>query len=421
MAKIRTPRTVRSRSSGETEPVRQKRRKKAESADRYTGLRSIFNPLWCYNAFRVGVLILTAFGVIMVFSSSTVSLVSAGKSPWAQAFKQGLFCVIGLGAGFVTSKVPVKVYRRMSNAILLFSMFLQSLTFTPLGVEVDGNRSWIGIGTSFTVQPAEVMKLALCIWLPLKVSKATRQAVKQKEQLEALKQYALPIGGFVACVILILIGKDMGTCIIIGFIGLAAFTLGGFPLKWIGTACAIGLIGVVGLVAINPSRLSRVLATYGTCSAEQAQGVCYQTIHAKYAMASGGLFGVGIGNSSEKWGYLPAAHNDFIFAIIGEETGFIGASLVILLFVVIGWSMIAIAMQTKNHYVAMVLVCITVWLVGQGLVNIAVVVGLLPAMGVPMPFVSAGGSSLIMCLGAAGVVISMMREQDQVKDSRRIL
>ena len=131
-----------------------------------------------------------------------------------------------------------------------------------------------------------------------------------------------------------------------------------------------------------------------------------------------GLLGVGIGNSREKWNYLPAAHNDFIFAIICEETGFIGGALVILLFVVIGWCLIAMALQMRDRYASMVLICIAAWLVGQGLVNIAVVVGLLPVMGVPMPFVSAGGSSLIMCLAAAGAAVSMMREHPQVKAER---
>lgn len=127
--------------------------------------------------------------------------------------------------------------------------------------------------------------------------------------------------------------------------------------------------------------------------------MCYQAVHGKYAIASGGLLGVGIGNSGEKWGYLPEAHNDFIFAIIGEETGFVGAAMVILLFIVMTWCMLMVAVQVRDRYITMALVCIAVWIVGQAFVNIGVVVSLLPVMGVPMPFVSAGGSSLIMCLG----------------------
>ena len=157
------------------------------------------------------------------------------------------------------------------------------------------------------------------------------------------------------------------------------------------------------------------MATYQTCSTADMQGVCYQAVHGKYAMASGGLLGVGIGNSGEKWGYLPEAHNDFIYAIIGEETGFVGASLVILLFLVLGWCMLVVALQSQDRYITLVLASITVWIVGQAFVNIGVVVGLFPVMGVPLPFVSAGGSSLILCLGAAGVTISMMKQQPQIQ------
>ena len=141
---------------------------------------------------------------------------------------------------------------------------------------------------------------------------------------------------------------------------------------------------------------------------------CYQSIHAKYALASGGFAGVGLGNSREKWNYLPEAHNDFIFAIIGEELGFVGAIVIIIMFVLIGWCLECIALQSKDRYTSIALVSIAVWIVGQAIINIMVVIGLLPVMGVPMPFVSAGGSSLIMCLTAAGVAISMMRQETQI-------
>ena len=179
----------------------------------------------------------------------------------------------------------------------------------------------------------------------------------------------------------------------------------------------IGGLGAVVLMLVMTSRnrLDRILAAYSTCSAEDAQGICYQSTHARYAIASGGLFGVGLGNSREKWNYLPAAHNDFIFAIIGEETGFIGAAMVILVFMVLGWCLVFSAIQVRQSYSSVVLMCIATWLVGQAMVNIGVVVGVFPVFGVPMPFVSAGGSSMIMCLMISGVAISMMRQQPQVK------
>ena len=311
----------------------------------YIGLRSLLNPIWCFHGFRTAVIILTIFGVIMVFSSSSVNMIANGQSPWSQALKQGGFCVLGLIVGVACMMIPAELIRKFSFVFLIIALLLQSLTFTPLGIDVQGNKGWIGL-FGFTFQPAEVVKLALCIWLPRELIYAQKQINK--------------VGPYKAYLKLI---------------------------AWLGLAC----------------------------SASDMQGVCYQAVHGKYAMASGGLLGVGIGNSGEKWGYLPEAHNDFIFAIIGEETGFVGASLVILLFLVLGWCMLVVALQSQDRYITLVLASITVWIVGQAFVNIGVVVGLFPVMGVPLPFVSAGGSSLILCLGAAGVTISMMKQQPQIQ------
>ena len=215
--------------------------------------------------------------------------------------------------------------------------------------------------------------------------------------------------------LLVVSGKDLGTAMILFAIAGAALLLGDFPGKWLAIVACGGAVLVGGLVITSPNRLSRIMATYQTCSASDMQGVCYQAVHGKYAMASGGLLGVGIGNSGEKWGYLPEAHNDFIFAIIGEETGFVGASLVILLFLVLGWCMLVVALQSQDRYITLVLASIYRVDRRPGIREHRRVVGLFPVMGVPLPFVSAGGSSLILCLGAAGVTISMMKQQPQIQ------
>lgn len=378
------------------------------SFEDYSGARALLNPLWCYHAFRVVVVILTIFGVVMVFSSSAVSLISAGSSPWKQALSQGIYCVIGFFMGFVATRIPARVYQKYGVVFVLAAIFVQLLTLTPLGYEVYGNRGWIRLG-SFTMQPAEIIKLALCIWMP-----GALQVAVQRYKKDGIKVYALVLGGFLFSLASVLLGKDLGTSLIIILIGAVALLISDFPRAWL-SGIALALVALVAAVVISsPNRMKRIFATY-QCSTQDAQNVCYQAIHAKYAMGSGGLLGVGIGNSREKWNYLPEAHNDFIFAIIGEEMGFLGTLAVIFLFVVLGWSMMSIALQTANHYVSMSLVCITVWIVGQALLNIMVVVGLWPVMGVPMPFISAGGSSLIMCLVAAGVAVSLMREQPQIK------
>ena len=398
----------------QSDGTRQKRQTAAEERvddfRGYVGLRSLLNPIWCFHGFRVSVIILTIFGVIMVFSSSSVNMIANGQSPWSQALKQGGFCVLGLIVGVACMMIPAELIRKFSFVFLIIALLLQSLTFTPLGIDVQGNKGWIGL-FGFTFQPAEVVKLALCIWLPRELI----YAQKQINKVGPYKAYLKLIAWLGLALLLVVSGKDLGTAMILFAIAGAALLLGDFPGKWLAIVACGGAVLVGGLVITSPNRLSRIMATYQTCSASDMQGVCYQAVHGKYAMASGGLLGVGIGNSGEKWGYLPEAHNDFIFAIIGEETGFVGASLVILLFLVLGWCMLVVALQSQDRYITLVLASITVWIVGQAFVNIGVVVGLFPVMGVPLPFVSAGGSSLILCLGAAGVTISMMKQQPQIQ------
>lgn len=380
------------------------------------GWRGLFNPLWCYHGLRMAVAGLTVFGLIMVFSSSVATNAAAGVSPLRQLLSQGIYCLLGLIAGFVCAMLPTIFYQRLGFPILLAAMGLQALTFTPLGWDAYGNAGWISIAGQ-TFQPAEAVKLALCIWLPSALSSATKRFERERHQgiKELARDYAVPVVAYALCVGLVLGGKDLGTCLILFFIGLVAFLVGGFPLKWLALAGGVAALGVGGLIAASPNRLNRLLAAYTGCTDADAQSVCYQSIHARYAMASGGFLGVGLGNSREKWDYLPAAHNDFIFAIIGEETGFVGAAIVVLLFAVLAWCMIVMALRIDNRYVSMVLMCLTVWLVGQALVNIGVVVGIFPVLGVPMPFVSAGGSSMVMCLMGAGVAVALMRAQPQVK------
>ncbi|MBT1182105.1 cell division protein FtsW [Bifidobacterium sp. CP2] len=407
-------RADRNRSDRPERPGRASAPDRRDPAAAVTGWRSLLNPLWCYHGFRMAVLGLSVFGVIMVFSSSAVSAASSGKSPFMESMSQLLFCLAGLMLGFICALVPVTIYRRLGFFLVCAAMCIQMLTFTSLGVGQYGNNGWIRL-FGFTVQPAEFVKFALCIWLPSALIAARANYRKAKDLKGQLKAYLGVVGVYGLCLLLILGGKDLGTAMIVVFIGAVAFLIAGFPGVWMAIGAFVMGVAVVALIASSPNRRERVLAAYTTCSAADAQNICYQSTHAKYAIASGGVFGVGLGNSREKWNYLPAAHNDFIFAIIGEETGFIGCVMVIAIFVILGWCLIFSALQLKDRYSAMVLVCIAVWIVGQALVNIGVVVGLFPVFGVPMPFVSAGGSSMIMCLAISGVALGLLRQQPEIK------
>lgn len=398
---------------------------------KYVGWRVLLNPLWCYWGFMASVIVVTVFGLLMVFSSSSVDAVANKQSPWNELASQGIFCAVGIGFALATMHVPSKAYQRFGAVFMIFAWCLQMLTFTPLGRGQGGNSGWIYV-FGFTFQPAELLKLALCIWMPTAMATMRRQSrvimpagktIRQwlkggiRPLLAALaKVYGVPMGAFIVSFGLVMGGKDLGTGLIILLIGFVAFLTGGFPLKGLLAGAIVGGAGIfIVFVSGSGNRMSRLQATYGTCSEEDMRGSCWQIVHGMYAMGSGGLFGVGLGNSREKWNYLPEAHNDFIFAIIGEELGFVGAALLVIGFVVMGWCLIVVALQMRDAYARASLVLIASWIVGQALVNIAVVLKILPVIGLPMPFVSSGGSALVMCLGAAGVAVQMMRQQPDIK------
>lgn len=418
--------TVRRRSLADTDgaaakPAAPKARPAARDAldfSQYRGWRMFLNPLWCYHGFFACVLALTLFGLVMVLSSSSVSMVAAGAAPWTQFISQMGFAVLGFLFMAVGAMMPLRVYTMHHLMYIIYgvSLVLQGITLTSIGIEVYGNRGWIPIGP-VTLQPAEILKLMLCIVLPLSLRRVHAKHLESRTAKPRLRDYTLPLVMLALAVGLVILGKDLGTCMILVFIGLVAFWTSDFPKRWLGVAGIIAVAFVALFVLTSSNRMSRILATYQGCE-DGAQTVCYQSMHARYAIASGGLLGVGIGNSREKWNYLPAAHNDFIYAIICEELGFVGGLLVLLLFVVLGWCMIVVAMRTPNKFASSVLLCLTIWIVGQALINIAVVLGILPVMGLPMPFVSAGGTSLIMCLTAAGVCLSVMRSQPQIRAER---
>lgn len=372
--------------------------------------RFLTNPVACYFIFLAVVAFLVIFGLVMVFSSSSVDLISAGLSPYKQLITQGIYAIVGVGAAVGLRAVPVRVYKRFSMMFLIIALILQ-LAAGLFGKSVGGNTGWLVIGP-IQFQPAEILKLALCIWMPYGIY------VGRKLQRNTWKSYLIPIAMFLAAAAAVMVGKDLGSMLIIAIIATAALFAGGLSAKLFATFAAFGGLAVAYAVVGSGNRMDRIRALMGGCSVDSssAQGICYQTIHSNFAIGSGGIWGVGLGASREKWNYLPEAHNDFIFAIISEETGFIGALLVILCFVMIGWTLIVIASRMKDKpYERLVLICIMAWICGQALINIGVVLEILPVIGLPLPFVSSGGTALIMCLASVGVAARMASEEKHLK------
>lgn len=343
-------------------------------------------------------LVLVIYGIVMVLSSSSVEEFAAGNNVSDKFVKQAVFAAAGVPIMLIASRLPVRFWRAIAWPFLIAATCLQALVLTPLGYEVSGNRAWISLG-GFTMQPAELLKVALVVWLAYVLSR--------KEKLLGNWRHALiPIVPVLAITISIsLVTKDLGSVMVIGVLVLGALFCGGFPLRHLIFGGVIAVALAVLFAVISPNRVARITAFMsGTCDYED---LCWQSTHGLYALAAGGFFGVGLGNSRAKWSWLPEADNDFIFAIVGEELGLVGALVMIALFVAFTVLMVRILSRTADTFRRTIIGGVLVWLIFQAFVNIAVVLGLLPVLGVPLPLVSSGGSALLTTLLAIGIVLSM--------------
>lgn len=349
-------------------------------------------------------LILTGFGLVMVLSAT---MATSGESPFDTMLKQGMFAVLGIPLMFVLSRFPVRFWKRIAWPALILGVLLQLLVFVPgLGDTNDGNRNWISIG-GVQAQPSEFLKLSLAVWLGF--------VLYRKRTLLSKWQHVfipvVPVGGLV--IGLVAVGSnDLGTGLILMAILLGCLFFSGVKLRLF-LLPLVGIVVAAGVFAVtSPNRMARIMSFLNPDSLEcysDATGSCYQALHGVWALASGGLFGLGLGNSREKYQWLPAAEHDFIFAIVGEELGLIGCVVVLALFALFAVGAFHVIRKTDDPFVRIVSGGITVWIVGQALVNIGVVLRVFPVLGVPLPFMSQGGTALLSSLIACGVLLSFAR------------
>ncbi|HEX3678295.1 MAG TPA: putative lipid II flippase FtsW [Galbitalea sp.] len=356
-------------------------------------------------------LFLLAFGLVMVLSSSSIEDgASSGHDFFSSFTRQGLYALLGVPLMLIASRMPIGFWKKWAWPAVLGTGALQLLVFVPgLGLSFQGNQNWIQIG-AFTGQPSELVKLALILWVSWILA-------RKRSLLDDWKHVFLPIAPVVGIAIgLVLLGKDLGTAIIMGMIVLGCLFYAGVRLRIIGVALVVaGAIGLL-LAQTGASRTSRISAFLSGCTrASDYKLDCWQTVHAWWGIASGGIFGSGLGESKVKWSWLPDADTDFIFAIIGDELGFIGAVLVLALFIVLTIAFVRIIRTARDPFAKIVTSGVMIWLIGQAFVNIAVVLGLLPVLGVPLPLISAGGSSLVASLVAIGIVLSFARHQPVIE------
>jgi len=357
-------------------------------------------------------LFLVIFGLVMVLSSSSVESFKTSDDFFAVFVKQGLYAVIGVPLMLIAARIPARFWRKWAWLAIILGIGLQFLVvMTPLGYCYQGNCNWINFG-SFSAQPSELLKLALVVWL------AYILTVKN-ELLDDWKHVLLPIGPVVVVAVgLVLKGHDLGTTLIILMIVFGALFFAGIRMRFLVVPAAVMAFTALIFAFANTSRTDRISAWMSGCTAggENAANECWQTLQGWYALASGGVFGVGLGNSKAKWSWLPEVDNDFIFAVIGEELGLIGAIVVLLLFVVLAIAFVRIIRANRDPFARITVSGVMVWIISQALVNIAVVLGLLPVLGVPLPLISAGGSALITTLLAIGVVLSFARGGAEAPD-----
>jgi len=347
-------------------------------------------------------MLLLVLGLVMVLSSSSVESLASGESPYAVFFSQAQYALMGLPLMWVASRIRPATYQRLAWPLLGVGLFAQLLVYTPLGRGKGGNTGWIFVG-GFSAQPSEALKLALVVWLGMIL--ARKQPLFDDWKHAAVP--ALPVAA--GAVGMVLLGHDLGTAIIMLILVAGALFVAGVPMRIFAGAGIAAAVGVALLATVSQSRVDRIMNWFtGECDVTAG---CYQTMHGMQALATGGWFGLGLGQSREKWSYLPEAHNDFIFAIIGEELGLIGTLLVLALFCLLAFAMFRVIARHRDPFAQVVTGGVAAWIIGQALVNMGVVVGLLPVIGVPLPLVSAGGSALITTLVALGVVISFARTE----------
>lgn len=343
---------------------------------------------------------LAIFGCIMVLSASSVTMISQGQSPFSQVSSQILFLVLGVVAMAVITNIPVGWYHKqvVVNTMLAVALVLQ-LAVVVIGVEVNGNRNWIKLGP-VQMQPSEFSKLAIVMWLAWVYN-------RQGDISRSFWRTLFPsIYGVGALILLIMVGGDMGTALVYGFIFLGMMWMAGASRRSMlqigGAVAALALLGVLS----SPNRVARIFGIWGSCT----NANCDQANSGEVALATGGFLGVGLGQSRQKYNYLAEAHNDYIFAIIGEELGLLGTMAVLLLYVGLVYCAVRIMLRTADPLVRLATGGIMVWLTSQAIINMGMVSRILPVIGVPLPFVSYGGSSLLSSLCAAGLLLAFARQ-----------
>ena len=349
---------------------------------------------------------LLLIGLVMVLSASMVTSYKDDGSSYAVFLNQARFAGIGLVGAVIAARLSVAWWKRLAIPSLGVAVLLQALVFVPgLGLSKGGNRNWLKLTSTLSLQPSELTKVGLVLVGALIL--ANKRALLGRVS-HAIVPYLVPVAA--VTIGLVLVGHDLGTALVLIAIVGAVMYAAGVPGRLFVAAVGAAAVLAAVLVLTSANRMDRI-TNWLSGSCNDPNGECGQAVHGLYALADGGWWGVGLGASKEKWSWLPEAHNDFIFAIIGEELGLPGTFIILALFAVIATACYRIVSRSTDQFVRIAAAGAMAWILGQAMINIGAVIGLLPVIGVPLPLVSAGGSALVTTLLAMGMLVSFARTE----------
>lgn len=367
-------------------------------------------PASAYYLILGSVIALSALGLVMVLSASSVKALNESGHSFAYVLRQTLFLLLSVSIAWVAMKLRAALWKPIARASLIFSCALLILPQIPgVGKTVGGNTNWIGVG-SFTIQPSEFAKIGIILWCALRL-RIHDNAASQNQPSNAAK---LIVPGIALVMVLILVGRDLGTAVVVaGIVGGTLF-IAGIPMR-IFAFLGAGLgVAFGALILTSSNRMNRFSAFFDPFAEENYKGVGWQQAHSIMGLASGGPLGTGLGSSKQKWGNLPEAHTDFIFSVIGEELGLLGTLAVLSLFGILILGIFRVALRADNSFERYVCAGIGCWFAVQVILNVGTVISVIPVVGVTLPFISYGGSSLLATFVAIGFVLGVLRRDPAI-------
>jgi len=342
------------------------------------------------------VVVLNLFGLLMVFSASSVNSMGVFA-------KQAIYLALGGLAVWIFGRIDHRVLRRYVMGLVAFSLATMVLVLVPgFGVSVNGSARWLGWGP-IRVQPSEFAKLAVILYAADLLARRRDRMGDWKASLRPVMVMFLLFAG------LLMMQPNLGTTIILATIVLMMLFVAGVPTRALAATGALLVGAATAFAFLEPYRMRRLMAFTDPWADPLNRG--FQTIQSQVGIANGGIFGVGLGQGRAKWGFLPEAHTDFIFAIVSEELGLVGAAFVVSLFVVFAYAGARTVLRSSDRFGMLVATGVVTWILVQAIINIGAVVGVLPITGVPLPFVSAGGSSLVVTMAAYGILLNIARQE----------